>query len=74
MVVERMRCAITASMIGVVLEIELGKCEVYIRVRWGQIESHEDFYSCVCVNESKCVFREVDTIWEMDVKKPLADR
>ena len=41
MVAERMRCAIMASMIGVVLEIELGRCEVYIRVRWGQVESLE---------------------------------
>ena len=49
MVAERMRCAITASMIGVVLEIELGRCKVYIRVRWGQVEG-------------KCAFREVDTI------------
>ena len=69
-----MRCAITASMIGVVLEIELGKCEVYIRVRWGQVEGHEDSYDHVCVNEGKFVLREVDRIWEKDAKKPLADR
>jgi hypothetical protein len=48
-----MRCAITASMIGVVLEIELGRCEVYIRGRWGQVRGHEDFNSYVCVDEGK---------------------
>jgi hypothetical protein len=69
-----MRCAITASMIGVVLEIELGRCKVYIRVRWGQVRGHEDFYSYVCVDEGKFVLREVDRIWEKDAKKPLADR
>lgn len=68
-----MRCAITASMIGVVLEIELGRCAVYIRVRWGQVEGHDDLHSYVCVDEGKFVLREVDTIWEKDFKKSLAD-